>query len=857
MNKKSEKNYISRLILPMLCMVFALWFGIRYMGNADFTKVLTWWITLILLGVSFLPLSVAVFSRFHDGGWMFSKTIALAVSGWLTWFLSSCHIVKFSHRGCSIFVVILCFAANLIGYSLIVQRKNRKKKFLDAFTPDMICSIFTAETVFLCIFVGWCYLKGINPDAYGTERFMDFSYMMSISKTDYMPAADVWYSGNGINYYYVGQYLATFLAKLSGIGIDYSYNLAMMTLATFGFCLPYSLGVNVMRNYILDRRKREHSAETEMPFWRPAAAGTIGGIAVAFAGNLHYPIYKYLYPKWQYLVGSEDHYSYWFPDATRFIGYNPDVDDKTIHEFPIYSYIIGDLHAHVINTIFVFTLLALLFTWLLYRRDTRDSGKYYPLALNGSVKAWFRKVILPEVFRPEILLLAFFVGLFYMTNTWDFAIYFVVSGAVILFCNLFTFRPPTASPKEVGDGKAVFSYLGRSGVFMLTALQAVWFILVWFIVSLPFRLNFESISSSIAFCDRHTSLWQLFVLWGLPVTAVVSFFVILIRDRRREDKALAATEKKAKKSSEEEEPAKGIGMFRVIGHFFGNMTVSEVFILTIGLCAIGLVLLPEIIYVVDIYGGAYKRANTMFKLTYQAFIMFGICMGFVVTRFTWMPENKVRKGIGIVLLLGFLSTVGYFNEGITAWFTGYYDTLDATDFISEQCNTTDDDAIDYINENISGQANILEMCGLSYTYFNRISVFTGNPTILGWQTHEWLWRSNGGENGYEYPAEITKRHDDVITIYTSTDEATVRELIEKYDIDYIYIGECELVDGYSQLSQANEDGTSRKVEGSYYTSINTNVDLLLSLGEVVFQEWTDGDDDGEEGFTSYLIKVNR
>ena len=846
MNKKSEKYYISRLIVPMLAMIFTLWFGIRFLGHEDFSYVLTWWITLILLGISFLPLTVTVFSRFHDGGWMFSKTIALAIGGWFTWFLSSCHILKFSSRASSLIVVILLFAANVFGYSLLVQRKNRKKKFLDAFSSDMICSIFTAETIFLCIFVGWCYLKGINPDAYGTERFMDYSYMMSLSKTDYMPAADVWYSGSGINYYYVGQYLATFLAKLSGIGIEYSYNLAMMTLATLGFSLPYSIGVNVMRQFILDRRKKNpEKEENEAPFFRPAAAGTIGGIAVAFAGNLHYPIYKYLYPKWQYLMGEEEHYSYWFPDATRFIGYNPDVDDKTIHEFPIYSYIIGDLHAHVINTILVFTVLAILFSWLLYRRESASAEKYRLPDAKEGIFTWIRQVILPEVFRPEILLAAFLVGMFYMTNTWDFAIYFVVSGAVLLFSNLCTFRPPVREKEEKGGA---LWYLLHSGVFILTAMQAVLFVLVWFVISLPFRLNFESISSSIAFCDRHTSLWQLFVLWGLPAAAVISFLVILIRDHSAGKPA-----GKQKKNTKKE----GIAFFRVLGDFFGNMTVSELFILTIGLCAIGLVLLPEIIYVVDIYGGAYKRANTMFKLTYQAFIMFGIAMGFVITRLMWLEEKKLRKGIGIVLFLAFLSTVGYFNEAITAWFTGYYDTLDATDFIAEQCNTTDDDAIDYINENIDGQVNILEMCGLSYTYFNRISVFTGNPTVLGWQTHEWLWRSNGGENGYAYPEEITERHQDVLTIYTSEDEEEVRSLIEKYDIDYIYIGECELVDGYTQLGEADPDGNSRRVEGSYYASINTNVELLTGLGEVVFEEWTEADDGDEEGFTSYLIKINR
>lgn len=51
-----------------------------------------------------------------------------------------------------------------------------------------------------------------------------------------------------------------------------------------------------------------------------------------------------------------------------------------------------------------------------------------------------------------------------------------------------------------------------------------------------------------------------------------------------------------------------------------------------GLCAIGLVLIPELVYVRDIYENGNARANTMFKLTYQAYIMFGMTMAYVIFR---------------------------------------------------------------------------------------------------------------------------------------------------------------------------------------------------------------------------------
>ncbi len=824
-SKSNVKFGFSQLLSPLFFFCVFFYLGMRFLGTEDFSYVLGWWVTLLLMGIAFQPLTLYLFRSFHDGGWMFAKTLSIAISGWLMWFLSSCHIMKFS-RVNSIIVLVLCFVLNLVFFYFVEKKKNRTMRFMDYYTPSRVCSMFSAEVIFFAVFIFWCYLKGINPDAYGTERFMDYGYMMTLSRTDYMPAEDIWLSGNGINYYYVGQYLMTYVTKVAGIGVEYGYNLAMMTLAAMGFSLPYSIGVNLMRICLKDRKKETYSPEdiAEMeqigcvtreqgtPYWRPVLTGLFSGLAVAFAGNMHYPIYKFLYPKLQRLTKAEEQYSYWFPDATRFIGYQPDTNDKTIHEFPVYSYVIGDLHAHVINTIFVLTILGILVGWLVSRKARMDAVR-----LTGECEA---PTMLAEVFHPAVLVCSFLVGLFHMTNYWDYPIYFVVCGAVILFSNLIV-------------------YAFKKEAWILTAYQAAVFVVVGTLVSLPFTLSFDSISSRINLCDTHTTLYQLMVLWGLPTICVAVFFYTKWREERQRNRIGT---KGAKDNR------------NWLRRFLESMTITDLFVLTIGLCAIGLVLLPEIIYVVDIYSGAYKRANTMFKLTYQSFIMFGVAMSYIIVRFVSIPRTMGQKCFGVVALCLFSSTLGYFNEAYTAWFNGFYSSLDASAFIEEDCNAADAEMIDYINENIPEQSVILEMPGLSYTYFNRVSVFTGMPTVLGWQTHEWLWRSSGN---FEYPAVVTERHDDVIEIYTSTDRARVLELIEKYNIDYIYIGECELVDGYRQRSDADKQSENydsaawRNVEGSYFKAIDTNISLLTGLGEVVKQV------ESEDGFTTYLIKIIR
>ena len=814
---KLDRISLLKIVYSLLAFSFFTYVGLRYMGSDDFSAVLTWWFTLLALGLSVQPLAIVLFGRFHDGGWVFAKTLGLALCGWLMWFLSSCHIMKFSTRN-SWIVLLICFLLCVLGYELLVRKKNRRQRYLDVYTPARLSSMFAAEAIFFAFLVMWCYIKGFNPDAYGTERFMDFSYMMSLSRTDYMPAKDVWLSGNAINYYYVGQYMATFVTKLSGLEVAYGYNLSMMMLAAFGFSLPFSLGANLMRTFVGDKQKEPLTPKEEKrlgaictvtqedgkTFFRPTLAGIVSGLAVSIAGNMHYPIYKFLYPKLQRMNGETDVYSYWFPDATRFIGYMPETNDKTIHEFPIYSYVVGDLHAHVINTIFVLTLLAVLFAWLLRRKDHMDAIRRGEAIEEPS--------LLREVFQRELLVAAFFVGLFHMTNYWDFPIYFVVCGAVILFSNLVTYS------------------FGKKA-WILTAYQAALFVVEGILVSLPFTLSFDSISTGIGLCTNRTTLYQLLVLWGLPVFCVVVYFGILIGEH-------AAANRQKKKTAGK---AKGW-----LPSFLTNLKVTDLFVLTIGLCSIGLVLLPEIIYVRDIYGGSYQRSNTMFKLTYQAFIMFGLSMGYILIKYVSMPKTRTQKAFAVTALLLFSTTLGYFNEAIEAWFGGNYKTLDATTFIRDDCNEDDAEMIEYINENITEQCVILEMCGKSYTYFNRISVFTGMQTVLGWETHEWLWRSSGAP---DYPQIVSQRHNDVVTIYTSTDEAVVRKLIEKYQIDYIYIGECELVDGYATRDGSEDD--SRYVENGYYKKIDTNIELLCSLGEVVKMIPAETG----KNYATYLIKV--
>lgn len=789
----SKKNNTTGFdVLPVVQSIFLMfgYLGILVIGKMllkeEFFEVMQWWFALLVLGVSCFPLSNLLFSGFHDGGFMFSKAIGLALSGWLLWALSSLHILKFTRTN-TILVVAVVFALNL-AFLYLSKKVEHMKEWKEKITAPAennvtrkVVLALTFELVFLAIFIIGCYVKCFKPEAYGTEKFMDYGFMTSMMRSDYMPPEDFWASGTNLNYYYMGQYMATFVTKLSGVTVNAGYNLALMMLMAFCCMMSYSIVYEVMRTTIQLRNKKkkeqirkgeENVAEISGGYTAIVshAAGALAGVAVTFAGNMHYTIFCKIIPTIQGMLGMEVD-SYWFPDATRYIGYNPETDDKTIHEFPSYSFVLGDLHAHVTNIMFVLTVLGILYAWLLYRKARMDAVKS-----GAGIDAYSRWL---ETFHPSIVVLGFFIGLFQITNYWDFPIYFVVSGAVILFSN------------------AVIHKFEKE-TLILTALHAAVVLVMSFVVSLLFNLKFVSMAKGIALCTDHTPLYQLAVLWGLPVTVLVCFLVSVICKKKKEEPY------KRKKGSQP-----------LLFQFIDRLSLPELFIITIGLCAAGLVLMPEIIYVIDIYGG-HKRANTMFKFTYQAFIMFGLMMGYVITKFILLAKNGKQIVCGVLTGFLLLGTVGYLGKSVDSWFGNIKDEtrfqgLDAAAFVDKE-NIYDSEAVDWINENIEGRPVMLEAHGNSYTYANRISVLTGLPTILGWHTHEWLWKDD-----YNW---VEARKADVETIYTSNDASLVRELLDTYDVAYIYLGDEE------------------------HKTYEVNDALLQTLGTIVYKN------DG-----AYIIKV--
>ena len=739
-------------IIPALLLVALS----AFLLQGDVWTFWTWYLLALVLGAAAMPLTGRLFRRFRDRGWMFSKVTAIAVSGFLTWFLVAVKIIKFTTMTC-IVVTLVCAAASLILYC------REQKAGFECIPFAHLDLVYAEELLFFAAFLLWTYFAGFHPAAYGTEKFMDYGFMEAMMRSKTLPATDLWYSQGKINYYYGGQYFAVFLTKLSGAKVELTYNLMRTFVAGLAFAMPFSL----VHQMVTDRLGKTGSR------WKkalPSVTGILAGISVSIAGNMHYVVYGQIIPFIQKLKGEEVS-SYWFPDATRYIGFNPDVEDKTIHEFPCYSFVLGDLHAHVVDIMFVLLLLGLLYAWMKKVRTTELSGE--SMSRRGF---WKKQLLMPQLLATGALL-----GMFHWTNYWDFVIYFVVTCGAALFMNI------------IGQKGKIRWALG------VTAAQAAEILILATVIIMPFTLQFDTSNmvQGIALAQHHSLPHQLLVLWGLSGILTILFVVSLLIEKLR------GAEQKS------------------LYHLLTSIRLPDLFAVLMGLCAIGLVLIPELVYVRDIYENGNARANTMFKLTYQAYIMFGMTMIYAIFRLLIIGKNKILKVLAFIGLFFFVWTCGYFGNSVHSWFgevwkPSQYKGLNATAFL-ETDFPEDVNGIRWLKENISDAPVVLEANGDSYSEYERVSAMTGLPTIMGWYVHEWLWRGN--------LSDLNAKIEEIQEIYTSTDETRVKELLEEYNVSYIFVGSCE----------RNKYGA------------DMNNDLLKSLGEVVFQD---------SEYPTYIVKIN-
>jgi len=754
----------------------------------DLGFVFTWWLFIFGIGLIFLPLTKKIFADFFDKGYLFSKVLGLLFSSYLVWLLATFKILPFS-RDTIWLVLVIGLIVNLIllrkKISLFPGRTGTSHSQPIFHSPSLFLIFILEELMFLATLAFWSFIRGFQPDIQGLEKFMDFGFVNSILRSKYFPPADMWFAGKSINYYYYGHYVAAFLTKLTGIDSAITYNLMIATLFAFTFSLTFSLTGNLVyfwkKNVVSTTKSSFHL--TSSIFCLIVTAGLISALLISLGANLHPAYYNFKMEilKKPYCDGS---FSYWYPNATRYIGYCPEVEDKTIHEFPSYSFIVSDLHGHVSDIPFVLFFLALCLKLI--------------LSFACPPKPWRRQELC-----ALSLLMSWTLAVMFMTNQWDYPIYLMVLGLVLLWS---FFERQNYSLRA----------LARTGLLGIAVvlLSAAFF--------LPFQLGFEPIAKGIGFVRAHSLPHQLLILWGAPWFFGLTFLLFLFGKQLKPKQIFKKTNiiKWLSKILGVEVELKTEKSPPLITNY--QLLIPDVFILVLFLVSTILVIIPEIIYVKDIYIPSYHRANTMFKLTYQSFMMFSISIGYIFIRvFTSLKKGFSKKmffALGFTLLASLMvyplySIKGYYGDLDTKNYKGLYglkfiqrlypDDYRAIIWLNKQ-------SLILRNKNVSDQPHILEAVGDSYTDYERISMATGLPTIEGWLVHEWLWRGSFDEPG--------KRSSEVQTIYEASDVNQTKQLLKKYRVKYLLIGEMER-QKYPNINEEKLKKLGKKVFESGKTTI--------------------------------------
>jgi YYY domain-containing protein len=804
-------------------------------------ELLQMWALVELLGIISLPLTITVFHNLSDRGWAFSKAIGMATLAFCVWLpLMYVHALPFNRLFIAgMLLIVLAFS--LIGFV------RTRQSIIKLIRVNFIYIIAT-EIVFLgmMFLLGW--IRSYVPQIYSFEMYMDEGFIAAIMRSPHLPPSDMWLSGYSINYYYYAHFTIAVLAKLIGQSPSIAFNTGICTF--YGLTAVNLFGVTC--NVVSWARHRR------------AGANSTGDITTGRPDTIHPPLLKAIpygfltilmaqvlgnlaaTQQWWRNHGDSAQFD-WFYQPTRVI-------DRTINEFPAFSFLLSCFHAHVLALAFTIVAIALALNLFL-----EQDGK--GLFVYG--RGWR----LPLTLGVTALIIG---GLFTM-NGWDLPTY--LSLAIVCIA----LQQWLAHDSRFSVELVLDTFIACANVCALS-----------FLLYVPFYLNFISPSEGIGIvgpADR-SPLGDEVLIYGMFAFVFISLLLASALKHRRS----------ARPSSGESAPASGdapvaisrwrtrlgvlslllvvaieLAAFGLIRNSITLMVTGIIavlgaasvlyhlrdrpraFILLLGTVAFALVAGCELFFLKDVFAGNYPRMNTVFKFYFQAWALLSISCGagvyFILESFRPAAAlSKVQRQLedgseivaeevknvaatpppgesnvsgrepgrglrlplggilwGAALLVFLLAGAVYPLVGTYARTNHYAQRTNSLDGLAylQTCNPStppycdydthgDYEAIRWLNTHVTGNPVIVEAVGPDYSSYARISAFTGLPTLMGWVGHEYQWRVNWLNNGAN-AIDFTRRAGDVDSIYTDPDPAVVLSLMARYHAQYLYVGLLERV----------------------------------------------------------------
>ena len=679
---------------------------------------LSFWLLVEAIGLIGLPFAAGLFSRLPGGGWAFARPLGLLLVAYPLWLLVSLNAISYTRVGAVVATAVASAAALVLApFTLRRARQNQPARRL----------WLVGELLFATGFGIWALIRSFAPEIVQTEKPMDMAIVNSINAGESFPPHDPWFAGTHLNYYYFGHYIAALPIRILGIEPAVGYNLALAMYLALTVTAVFAVASAL---YLALRG----SASAPV---RPAVLAGLAAAGLAMAGNLAGAV-KYLdHP------GRLNQYNWFAPSR---------VIPHTANEFSYFSFLLGDLHAHVMAVPFALTALA--FTMQLCLSGARVG-----------LGSWRSR----GATAGELALGALLLGVLYAINSLD---YLTTAALAFFALLLWMLDHPRTWLASLCWGAA---WLGGSVLLFL-----------------PYWRDFSPATHGIGLVHARTNfstfLKDEFLIYGVTFWVVATMMLrwrlpfryaawggiaaatglILLSPSRLASVVVGLS-------------AGAIGLYVALS---GQRPLAERFLWLLIAFALALIGIGEFIYVRDAFDGTVSfRFNTVFKAGYQAWFLLAITAGCIVFLNRAWLGRRVRRvwqvGLACLALLALAYPVAATYSRSRGF--GHSPTLDGMAWL-ERTAPSDAAAITWLRRQDPRSATVLEALGADFdpAGTSRVSTFTGLPAVLGWAGHEIQWGHDPDD-----------RERDVQRLYRTRMVAVADRLLAKYRVRYVFVGSLE------------------------------------------------------------------
>ena len=791
--------------------------------------VLIWWLLIELIGIAVLPVAFRFFRNLPDRGYAFIKPLGLLLIAYPFWLLTTLGFLT-NTRG-AIAVVAIVVAALSWWFAgrpptaddrpPTTDEESRSavggQRAVAAWLRANTSLLLTTELVFTIAFFSWALVRAYMPEITATEKPMEFAFLNGVLQSEHFPPLDPWLSGYAISYYYFGYIIAAMLTMLSGVPSSYAFNLMIALLFALAATGAFGLAYNLIRQSTANSQQSTVQLPTSnlqhlfSALFAPIFLVLIGNLEGLFEALHARGIGSLEYWEWLDVKGLASAPitntfvpmdNWWWWRASRVVhDVTMGQTQEVIDEFPQFSFLLGDMHPHVLALPFVLLALAVALNLLKSKISSQEI----------------------KVLTFDFLLLPLVLGGLFFLNSWDILPYGFILVAAFAIAR---YRASNAWNRDATRDLAGF-------VVALGALSVILY--------LPFYLGFQSQAGGILpTLFVKTRLHQYLIMFGLFVFILGAFIARLFVERReiparewlrRAMTPLAATiafpllvaafalivitaspylRDQARAAFPGAPDNFGVNvllayfmplisdpwLFVLFAILLSAIFVlvrayladdSTIFVLLLMFTGFLLTFGVEFVYLRDQFG---TRMNTVFKFYFQTWTLLSIASAYAGFYLVRKLNGSARSAyfVAFALLLGASMVYPALAIPNRADDFAKKPTLDGIAWIRD-INPGDYAAIQWLGGNAPRGAAVLEAPGGEYSYGNRISMATGLPTVLGWAGHESQWRGNS--KFYKDDAAGIDRAADVQRIYQTIDPKETLTYLVKYAIKFVVVGQEE------------------------------------------------------------------